>query len=266
MDLNHGLPFVGPMRIRAGDYPDLAGAEVVVSPPARTRPGGDPARPARAERHGLEDVVPQVVAAAPEAVMLVATNPVDILTHLVGRLAGLPWGRVFGSGTVLDTARFRYLLGEHSGSIRGACTPTSSASTATPGSGLEPRDHRRDLTARLHRPGWPGTRCRRPGFPVRGGPDAAYETSSGSGRPITRSAWGSVRGRGGVEGSEDVLTVCSPRGRVRDRRDGPEPAGGRRPGGAEHRPELPMAADEVDALLRSADALRRCLAELDGGG
>ena len=71
---------------------------------------------------------------APDAVLVVATNPVDVMTHLVARFAasaGVPAGRVLGSGTTLDTARFRALLGDHLGVDRTTSTVTSSASTAT---------------------------------------------------------------------------------------------------------------------------------------
>jgi len=61
------------------------------------------------------EVIPQVLAAAPEAILLVATNPVDVMTHVAHRISGLPVARVIGSGTILDTARFRALLGQHLG-------------------------------------------------------------------------------------------------------------------------------------------------------
>ena len=63
----------------------------------------------------IRDIVPRVAAANPTGVILVASNPVDILTQIATDLAGLPPGHVFGSGTILDTARLRYLLGEHFG-------------------------------------------------------------------------------------------------------------------------------------------------------
>jgi L-lactate dehydrogenase len=116
MDLNHGLPFVGPMRIRAGGDDQLAGCEVVVlTAGSNQRPGETRLDLLQKNAAVFRDVVPRVVAAAPEAILVVATNPVDILTHLSAELAGRPWGQVIGSGTILDTARFRYLLGEHYG-------------------------------------------------------------------------------------------------------------------------------------------------------
>jgi L-lactate dehydrogenase len=114
MDLNHGLPFVGPMRITAGDYYQLAGSEVVViTAGSNQRPGETRLDLLQRNAAVFRDIVPQVVAACSDAIVLIATNPVDILTTLSAELAGLPPGRVIGSGTILDTARLRYLLGEY---------------------------------------------------------------------------------------------------------------------------------------------------------
>lgn len=114
MDLNHGLPFVRPLRIYAGDYEQLAGCEVVViAAGSNQRPGETRLDLLQRNAAVFRDVVPRVVGASPDAIILIATNPVDILTHISAELAGLPRGRVIGSGTILDTARFRYLLGQH---------------------------------------------------------------------------------------------------------------------------------------------------------
>jgi L-lactate dehydrogenase len=114
MDLNHGLPFVRPMRIRAGDYPDLADADVVViCAGANQRPGETRLDLLQKNAATFRDVVPRVNAVNPHAIIVIATNPVDILTYLSAEIVGLESGRVIGSGTILDTARFRYLLGTH---------------------------------------------------------------------------------------------------------------------------------------------------------
>ncbi|HEX5688700.1 MAG TPA: L-lactate dehydrogenase, partial [Roseiflexaceae bacterium] len=114
MDLNHGLPFVRPLRISAGGYERLAGCEIVViTAGANQRPGETRLDLLQRNAGVFRDIVPQVVAASPDAVIVIATNPVDILTSISAEIAGLPEGRVIGSGTILDTARFRYLLGEH---------------------------------------------------------------------------------------------------------------------------------------------------------
>src|SRR6266508_4297579 len=114
MDLNHGLPFVRPMRIFAGSYAQLAGCEVVViTAGANQRPGETRLDLLQRNAAVFREIVPQVVAASPNGIIVIATNPVDILTTISSEIAGLPVGRVIGSGTILDTARFRYLLGEY---------------------------------------------------------------------------------------------------------------------------------------------------------
>ncbi len=118
-DIYHAVPFAHPLTIRAGDYPDLAGARVVVIA------GGVAQKLGETRLHLLQrnaevfrQIVPSVLRHAPEAVLLVVTNPVDIMTHLAAEFAsefGVPHARVIGSGTTLDTARFRALLGRHFG-------------------------------------------------------------------------------------------------------------------------------------------------------
>jgi L-lactate dehydrogenase len=114
MDLNHAVPFAHPTRIWAGSYADCAGASVVVITAGAAQKKGE-TRLALLQRNSriFAEIVPQVVRHAPESILLIATNPVDVLTQLALRLSGLPPQRVIGSGTILDTARFRYLLSEH---------------------------------------------------------------------------------------------------------------------------------------------------------
>jgi L-lactate dehydrogenase len=114
MDLSHGLSFAPPVAIRAGGYEDLAGAAVVVvTAGSHQRPGQTRLDLLDANARMCADVVPRIVDANPGGVILLATNPVDILTHLAAEVSGLPWGRVLGSGTTLDTSRLRFLLGAH---------------------------------------------------------------------------------------------------------------------------------------------------------
>ncbi len=114
MDLNHGLPFVRPLRISAGDYADLAGSRVVViAAGVNQQPGQTRLDLLQKNATIFRDIIPRIVQAAPGATLVVATNPVDILTQIAHESANLPHGRVLGSGTILDTARFRYLLGEY---------------------------------------------------------------------------------------------------------------------------------------------------------
>jgi L-lactate dehydrogenase len=116
-DIFHAVPFAHPLTIRAGDYPDLAGARVVVIA------GGVAQKPGETRLHLLQrnadvfrQIVPAVLRHASKTVLLVVSNPVDIMTHLAAHFAaefGVPHTRVIGSGTTLDTARFRTLLGRH---------------------------------------------------------------------------------------------------------------------------------------------------------
>ena len=114
MDISHAVPFANPTLVRAGDYSDFAGARVVVITAGVSQKPGE-SRLELLERNAavFRRVIPEVLVHAPNANILIATNPVDIMTHLSARLAldagGQP-GRVFGSGTTLDTARFRSLL------------------------------------------------------------------------------------------------------------------------------------------------------------
>jgi L-lactate dehydrogenase len=115
-DIRHATPFAHGTRVHSGSYEDLADSRVVIIA------AGVPQKPGESRLSLLErnaavfaQAVPRIVAAAPEAVLVIATNPVDIMTHVAARLSGLPAGRVLGSGTILDTARFRTLLGLHLG-------------------------------------------------------------------------------------------------------------------------------------------------------
>jgi L-lactate dehydrogenase len=116
MDLNHGLPFVRPMRIIAGDYADLADADVIViSAGVGQRPGQTRLELLQTNAGIFRQIVPKIIAVNDDGIIVVATNPVDILTHISAEIAGLDRRRVLGSGTMLDTARLRYMLGVHYG-------------------------------------------------------------------------------------------------------------------------------------------------------
>ncbi len=113
-DIRHAVPFAHPIQVEAGDYTDLAGARVVVLTAGVNQQPGE-TRLQLLDRNAaiFGAIVPEVIAYAPNALLIVATNPVDIMTHLTARIAqrhGVPPQRVIGSGTTLDTARFRTLL------------------------------------------------------------------------------------------------------------------------------------------------------------
>ncbi|MCB9949040.1 MAG: L-lactate dehydrogenase [Rhodospirillaceae bacterium] len=115
-DIVHATPFASPIQVRAGDYEALAGAGIVVlSAGVGQRPGETRIQLLDRNAEVFRAVIPQVLAVAPDAILLVATNPVDVMTQAALSISGLPRARVIGSGTILDTARFRALLGEHLG-------------------------------------------------------------------------------------------------------------------------------------------------------
>lgn len=118
-DIFHAVPFAHPIRVVDADYDALDGARVVIIAAGVNQKPGE-TRLQLLERNSaiFREIVPQILKYAPDAVLLVATNPVDVMTHLTAHIAaehGLATGRVFGSGTTLDTARFRALLSERLG-------------------------------------------------------------------------------------------------------------------------------------------------------
>jgi L-lactate dehydrogenase len=118
-DLFHAVPFANPLEVRAGDYRDLAGCRVVILAAGTNQKPGE-TRLQLLDRNAaiFREIVPNILNHAPDAVLVVATNPVDVMTHLTARFAaerGVASKRVIGSGTTLDTARFRALLSRHLG-------------------------------------------------------------------------------------------------------------------------------------------------------
>ena len=114
LDISHGLPFAKPMKIYAGDYPDLADASlIVVTAGAGQKPGETRLDLVKKNVSIFRSIIPSITQYNKEAILLIVANPVDILTYAAAKLSGFPENRVFGTGTVLDTARLKYLLGEH---------------------------------------------------------------------------------------------------------------------------------------------------------
>lgn len=115
-DISHAIPFGRPVTVRAGDAADLAGAGVVIlAAGVGQKPGETRLELLARNAEVFRSIIGTVTRVAPDAILLVATNPVDVMTHVTTRLSGLPPARVIGSGTLLDTARFRSLLGRHLG-------------------------------------------------------------------------------------------------------------------------------------------------------
>ena len=116
MDLSHGLPFTHPMDIRAGDYDDVADcALVIVTAGAGQKPGETRLDLVHKNVAIFRSIIPEIARRNRDAILLIVSNPVDVLTWAAWKLSGYPANRVLGSGTVLDTARLKYLLGERLG-------------------------------------------------------------------------------------------------------------------------------------------------------
>ncbi len=116
MDLSHGLPFVHPMKIYAGTYADLADCFlIIITAGAGQRPGETRLELVRKNVEIFRNMIPQITAVTQDARLLIVSNPVDVMTYAAWKLSGYPPEHVIGSGTVLDTARLKYLLGAHLG-------------------------------------------------------------------------------------------------------------------------------------------------------
>ncbi|SHI37448.1 L-lactate dehydrogenase [Pseudobutyrivibrio xylanivorans] len=114
LDISHGLPFAKPMSIYAGDYKDAGDAAVVVVTAGAGQKPGETRLDLVKKNVGIfKSIIPEITKYNKDGILLIVANPVDILTSVAAKLSGFPENRVFGSGTVLDTARFKYLLGEH---------------------------------------------------------------------------------------------------------------------------------------------------------
>jgi len=116
MDLNHGSLFARPVRVWAGDYSDCKDADVVVlAAGVAQNPGETRLELLKRNAAIFQQMVPQVVQHTRDAILIVVANPVDVLTYVTWKTSGLPAQQVIGSGTILDTARFRYLLSQYFG-------------------------------------------------------------------------------------------------------------------------------------------------------
>ena len=114
MDISHGIPFAKQMKIYAGDYSDVKDAGIVIITAGANQKPDETRLDLVHKNVGIfKQIIPSVMGAGFDGIMLVVANPVDILTYVAQKLSGLPEHRVIGSGTVLDTARLKYRLGEH---------------------------------------------------------------------------------------------------------------------------------------------------------
>lgn len=116
LDISHGLPFAKPMQIYAGTYEDLSDAAIIiVTAGAGQKPGETRLDLVKKNIAIFRSIIPEIAKHNNDAILLIVANPVDILTYVAAKLSGYPENRVFGSGTVLDSARLKYILGEHLG-------------------------------------------------------------------------------------------------------------------------------------------------------
>lgn len=114
MDLSHGRPFAHTMKIYAGNYSNVGDCAIIIITAGTGQRPGEP-RTALVGRNVqiFQSIIPRITQQKFEGILLIVSNPVDILTYVTLKLTGYPKERVIGSGTVLDSARFRYLLSEH---------------------------------------------------------------------------------------------------------------------------------------------------------
>ncbi|CAM4513925.1 MULTISPECIES: L-lactate dehydrogenase [Paenibacillus] len=114
LDMNHGLPFTGGVKLWAGDYSDCADADIIViAAGASQRPGETRIDLLKRNAGIFDSIIQNIVKYNNHGIILVATNPVDILAYVTLKKSGFPSNRVIGSGTLLDSARFRYLIGQN---------------------------------------------------------------------------------------------------------------------------------------------------------
>ena len=115
MDLSHGLPYAPQkMEIRAGDYDECKDAQIIViTAGVAQKPGLTRLELAEINTKIMKDITKNIMKSGFDGVIIVASNPVDLMTYVVAKVSGLPKNKVFGSGTVLDTARLRYILSDN---------------------------------------------------------------------------------------------------------------------------------------------------------
>lgn len=267
MDLSHGLPFARPMKIYAGGYEDIADcALIIITAGAGQKPGETRLDLVHKNVAIFKSIIPQIVQNNREAILLVVSNPVDILTYAALRLSGFPAGRVLGSGTVLDTARLKHLLGQHlqvdSRSVHAFIIGEHGDSELAVWSGATisgvPLDHFCELRGHYDHE----ASDHRLYSEVR---DSAYEiinrkgaTYYGVAMAVNRISTAIVRGEGSVlpistllHGEYGLEGLCMSIPAVVGRE------------GVETVLDIPLSPAEQGALLRSAETLKGVLAELD---
>ena len=116
MDLNHGLPFISPVTIFSGDYKDCASSDIIIITAGVNQKSGESRMDLINKNVSIfKDIISEITKYSNNSILLIVTNPVDILTYVTYKLSGFPKNEVIGSGTLLDTARFKYLLSKQVG-------------------------------------------------------------------------------------------------------------------------------------------------------
>jgi len=115
MDMNHGLSFVSPVKITAGGYEEIEGSDmIIITAGANQKPGETRIDLLKRNTDVFKNIINEILKYCHDnTILMVITNPVDILTYITYKLSGFSKRNVFGSGTVLDTARLKYMIGEH---------------------------------------------------------------------------------------------------------------------------------------------------------
>lgn len=114
MDISHGIPYTSPMKIYAGNYSDICDASIIiVTAGAGQKPGETRLDLVHKNVAIFQSIIPEIARYNSNGILMIVSNPVDILTHVAILLSGFPENRVIGSGTVLDTARLKMELGKH---------------------------------------------------------------------------------------------------------------------------------------------------------
>jgi L-lactate dehydrogenase len=269
-DIRHAVPFAHPLEISAGGYSDLAGCRaVVVCAGVGQKPGESRLQLLQRNAAVFHEAIPAILKHAPEAVIVVATNPVDVMTHLAARFAaemGVAAGRVFGSGTTLDTARFRTLLGSRCGvdphhvhgyviGEHGDSEVLTWSLSSIAGIPLETftRMRKVDLSPSVRSD--IDQKVRRAAYTIIGGKGATYY---GIGCALARIVDVVLHDQ------RSILTVCAPTAEVADVKDVtvalPRLVGG---AGVLETFPLPLDPNEQTQLRASAKVIRQALDELD---
>jgi L-lactate dehydrogenase len=269
-DIRHAVPFAHPLEVHSGDFEDLAGCRVVLlCAGVGQKPGESRLQLLHRNAGVFREAVPQILAHAPQAVIVVASNPVDVMTHLTAKIAGecgSDTEKVLGSGTTLDTARFRSLLGAHCGvdphHVHGYVVGEHGDSEVLTWSLVTVAGMPMDAFGQMRRIDFSDRvrqvidgKVRRAAYTIIGGKGATYYGVGSALARITDAV---------LHDQLSVLTVCAPSPDVLGVRDVtislPRLVGG---AGVMDTFPLPLNEIEQEQLCQSAKVIRRSIDELE---